>query len=313
MKTALIATCRREAAAIDAFLDAVLSQSRASDAIVIADAGSDDGTIERLRARAETEPTLTLLVLPGANRSVGRNAAVDATDAEVIAVTDVGALPSPDWFKRIITPLETDHSVDVVAGYYRPRPTGLWPTAVAAALVPTADEVDPRSFLPSGRSTAFRRDAWAKVGGYPEHATRNEDTLFAKALRDAGCRVVFEPEAWVEWQPEVAPARLFRQFFRYAWGDAEAGLWFPHYLKAYLLALCTVALASWYGYRGAFPTYLAGLGLAYWEHYRDRALSRIPDPNAALLAPVANAVVDLAHVAGYTRGWLGRQMGMRRG
>jgi cellulose synthase/poly-beta-1,6-N-acetylglucosamine synthase-like glycosyltransferase len=251
---------------------------------------------------------VTLIVEPGANRSVGRNRAIEATSADVLAVTDVGSHPRPDWFEHIVTPLEQDPAVDVVSGYYAPDPQTLWEAAVAAATVPTVEEVDPSTFLPSARSVAFRRAAWENAGRYPEWAWHNEDTPFDLALKAAGARFVFEPRAVVEWRPQARPGRLLVQFYRYARGDAQARIWYRHYTKAYgLVALKLTLLVG-----GVFwwPAWLGLplLGGAYWARHLLRARRRRPNAGAAWLAPLANAIVDAAHVLGYTRGLLERRV-----
>ena len=324
MSAALVSTCFCEAADIDAFLDAVLAQTRQPDEIVIVDAGSGDGTLERIRERAAQAPHLRLIVEPGANRSRGRNLAIQSCSADIIAVTDVGCLPCPSWFERIIAPLErrvgqaspedtTGQArrlsyADVVAGYYRATPVTLWQAAIAAATVPLADEVDAATFLPSARSVAFRREAWERAGGYPERASHNEDTPFGLALKGSGAQFVFEPEAVVEWLPQASVRALFRQFWRYALGDAQEGIWVRHYAKAYLGLLASMALVFAYG-DGAWPLALWGfplLGLAYWVRHALRARHRTRSLGAVLLAPAANLIVDAAHLCGYTRGFVGR-------
>ncbi len=307
MATALITTCYREAEAIGPFMEAVLAQTRWPDEIIVVDAGSPDGTVEQIRERVAAGAPITLIVEPGANRSRGRNLGVAAATAEIIALTDVGSQPRPDWFERIVAPLEQDPTVDVVAGYYVAEPTTLWEAAVAAATVPDVSEVNPETFLPSARSIGFRRSAWEKAGGYPEWASHNEDTPFDLALKRAGARFVFEPEAVVEWRPQASLRRLFVQFYRYARGDAQSRLWFGHYTKAYLVALISLGLAV----GGAFhPPVLLGLpvlGVLYWLRHALRARRRTRSWVAAARAPFANAIVDAAHVCGYARGLLERR------
>ncbi|MCX7598432.1 MAG: glycosyl transferase family 2, partial [Armatimonadetes bacterium] len=257
-----------------------------------------------IRGRIAAGAPVKLIVEPGANRSRGRNRAIEETRAEIIAVTDVGARPREDWFERIIAPLEADPTADVVAGYYEAEARTAWEAAVAGATVPRAEEVRQESFLPSARSVAFRRTAWERAGRYPEQYWHNEDTPFGLALRAVGARFVFEPRAVVLWRPQSTPWGLFRQFYRYAVGDAEARIWYRHYAKAYLVvgaAAGLTAAAKWWPLAGWL---VAGLAVVYWARHAARAFRRTTSPGAALLAPLANAVVDLAHVAGYTRGLL---------
>jgi len=306
-QAALVTTCYQEAEAIDHFLDAILHQSRPPDEIVIVDAGSDDGTVQGIRARIAAGAPIGLIVQPGANRSVGRNRAIEACTAELVDVTDVGSLPAADWFEQIVAPLEADADVDIVAGYYEPAPRSSWEAAVAAATVPAVDEVDPASFLPSSRSVAFRRRAWEAAGGYPEHAWHNEDTPFDLALKASGARFVFAPAALVRWRPQSSLRGLYTQFRRYARGDGEECLWFSHYAKAYLLALACLGLLwvslLWPGWLWGY----AALAVLYWARHAGRAKRRTRSWPVAALAPVANAIVDVAHLVGYTAGMLSRK------
>ena len=80
---------------------------------------STDRTVERLRARAAADPRVRYLTAPG-NRSVGRNAAVRASSAPLIACTDAGVRVERDWLERITAPFQADPATDVVAGFYRP-------------------------------------------------------------------------------------------------------------------------------------------------------------------------------------------------
>ena len=301
-RTAIIATCLREVESIDTFLDAILTQTRQPDDIVIVDAGSNDGTIEKIEARIAAGAPIRLFIEPEANRSVGRNLAIEKAQAELIAVSDVGAVPERDWFEWIIALLEEDEEVGVVSGYYRAEPVTLWEQAVAAATILDVSEVDPETFLPSSRSVAFRKTLWEKAGKYPEEFNHNEDTPFDLALKETGAKFFFKPEAVVVWRPEASFRGLYRQFWRYARGDAQCGLWFKHYLKAFvmitfiLIGLCLSPIyiqALW----------VVGFGfILYWLRYTRRAYKRSKKITVAFLAPVANLILDIAHVSGYIQG-----------
>src|SRR5207247_1716235 len=81
--------------------------------------GSVDGTTEILRQFAShTRLPFRWQGVPG-NRSQGRNAAIRLADTDLIAVTDVNIV-EPEWFERIIAPLECGKA-DVVGGWYEPR------------------------------------------------------------------------------------------------------------------------------------------------------------------------------------------------
>ncbi len=313
-RVCLITTVLQEQEGIAEFMDSILAQTRAPERVVVADGGSTDATVEIAR-RYEDRLPLTVIVIPGANRSRGRNAAAAAGDEPIIACVDAGCTLEPNWLEVIVGPLEQRPEVDVVAGYYVPQPRTAMERAAAAALVPAAAEVNPETFLPSSRSIAFRRDAWERAGGYPEWTPFNEDTVFDVALKRGGARFVFEPRAVVRWRPQGRIARVFRQFFRFARGDGLAGLWFAHYAKAYL-ELAIAAAIIWLSI-AAHPAWLgllAALALAYWLRVARRAVRRLRARGrgaglaVSLLAPLPMAVVDIAHVCGYTVGIVERAM-----
>lgn len=298
----LISTVYQEADGIHEFLESIAAQTRRPDQVVITDAGSQDGTVEIIRGF--TGLPITLEVLPGANRSRGRNQAVARAEHDLIAAADAGCRLDPRWLEEITRPFDLPEPPDVVAGYYRPDARTPFEQAVAAATIPAGEEVDENTFLPSGRSVAFTREAWAKVGGYPEWATLSEDTLFDLALRKAGCKFAFAPKAQALWRPQGSLGRVFRQFSRYAASDGEQGLWFGHYTKAYL----------WWGlviWAAIFlPAALILLAGGYALRYVSRSRRRGAQGAAALLSVPVMLTVDLAHALGYARGFLRR---LRRG
>ncbi len=250
----------------------------------------------------------------GANRSEGRNRAIRESSQPIIAVCDAGCRLEKDWLEKIIAPLERGEA-DVAGGYYAPDAGNLIERAVAAATVPIAAEVNPETFLPSSRSVAFRREVWEKAGGYPEWSLVSEDTLFDLAMKKAGMRFCFVPEALVHWRQQGNFAGLFRQFYRYACSDGAAGLLFGHYRKVFLMSgwlvgLVLLAMAS-LRLEPEFTVVplavIALLALVYAGRYVLRSRKRGWDWAAALLSPVAMAVVDAAHLIGYLRGLLGRK------
>jgi glycosyltransferase involved in cell wall biosynthesis len=298
----LIVTVRNEEASIDALLDSLLSGTRPPDEIVVADGGSTDHTVERLRARA-ADPRVRVLLAPG-NRAVGRNAAIRAARHEVIACTDAGLEVEPDWLERIVAPF-SDRGVDVVAGFYRPVGKTWFERAAGVISAPAVGEIDPNRFLPSTRSVAFRRAAWAKVGGFPEALDHNEDTPFALALKRAGCRFAFAPDAIVRWRPSGDLRAFFRQHRRFGLGDGESRVqgWF------YATIAAKYAIALWLlGAGFFFPAawwILACGAAAFAVSQARRARGRVGLLVAALAVPGLKIIYDAAYLWGYARGRTG--------
>src|SRR5690606_36432570 len=71
---------------------------------------------------------------------------------------------------------------------------------------------------------AFKKSIWEKAGKFPEQYSHNEDYVFANTLKDMGAKMVFRKEAIVYWIPRKNFSEAYMMFYRFALGDAEAGL-----------------------------------------------------------------------------------------
>jgi glycosyltransferase involved in cell wall biosynthesis len=229
---AVITTVFNEAESVEGLIGSLLAQSRPADRIVVADGGSSDGTLGVLSGIAATHPTVRVIEHPG-NRSEGRNAAIRAADADLVACIDGGCTADPGWLEAIARPLEA--GADWVAGFYRPVGATLRSTCLGLVMVYVREEVDEDLFLPSARSMAFRNRAWAAVGGFPEDTEFAEDTLFDQRMLDAGYRPRFAGDAIVSWTPPSSYRQLAATMFRWGHGDGQAGLRGPVYKRLLLV------------------------------------------------------------------------------
>jgi glycosyltransferase involved in cell wall biosynthesis len=245
-KVSVIATVFNEEETVGKLIESLLTQSRTPDEIVIADGGSTDRTVDIVKEYAARNPIVKLVVEPG-NRSVGRNAAVAATTSDIIACTDAGCEVDSRWLEEITKPFTED--VDVVSGFYEPLPQTVFEECAGVISMPALSDIDPNTFLPSTRSVAFRRSAWKKVGGFPTQYRWNEDTVFDTALKEAGCRFTFAPEAIVRWRPRGSFTRIYVQHRQYAYGDVESGtIWRHYYIAAarYGITAALILASPWY-------------------------------------------------------------------
>ncbi len=296
MKVSLVSTVKDAGPAIQDFLASIRRQTRPPDEVVIVDGGSTDGTLEAL----QSAPGLTVIHEPGANIARGRNVAVRAATHDVIAVTDADCVLAPDWLERILAPVED--GAYVVAGFYRPIPRSL-PETWAVAHIPDAGEVGP-TWMPSSRSLAFRRDAFDITGGYPEWLEIGEDMYLNHAWVKAGITIEQATDAVVYWRPRPSMGETWRQYERYAEGDALAGM---HPERHVLRFAVYGALAAGVLLRRRWLTAaLAGGAVAYaWKPMRRtwRRVPAAPDRVASLIGvPAAMAFLDGAKMWGYLRG-----------
>jgi len=308
----LCATLFNEADSITAWLDSIAEQTRQPDEIVLCDAGSTDGTIERIEARAAADPRIRLIVEPGANVPAGRNTAIAAAEGPLIAVTDAGTILDPDWLERLLAPLEGDPELAVAAGFYRPAGRNAFERILATVITPRISDIGADGFPPSSRSVAFRKSWWERVGGYPAWLRAGEDLVFDFSLRDAGARFAFAPEAIVAWYPRPTLRDFFDQYRHYARGDGHAHLFTGRHAIRYG-AYGTGALLTLLARRSRAARVLLALGLfLHLRKFAARLNERPPleGPAGRLasygLLPVIVITGDVAKMVGYPQGLIER-------
>src|SRR3569833_21494 len=177
-RISLILTTLNEEASIDALLQSIVDQDRLPDEIVVVDGGSTDRTWEKL-CEWQTRLPLRLERCVGATIAQGRNAAIRLATGELIAVTDAGVRLDPSWLAALASAAER---ADVVSGFFRSDPATAFEWAMGATVLPALEDVNPSTVLPSCRSVLFHRDAWERVGGYPEWLVYCEDLVFDLSL-----------------------------------------------------------------------------------------------------------------------------------
>lgn len=313
----VIATVYNEASNIDEWLTGLLSQSLQPDEIIIVDGGSTDDTVAAIthHVKRSTIP-ITLIESPGVNISRGRNLAIERARSNVIAVTDAGTRADPHWLQELVAPLVSGDA-DVAAGFFVPRLASRWERALAATTLPDATEIDHNRFQPSSRSMAFKRSWLEARVRYPEWLDYCEDLVWDLAMRRAGARFTFVPEALVTFSVRPSPSSFAIQYARYARGDGKAGL-FPrrHALRYVTYSALLIVLTR---HR---PLELVGamlLGCAYCARpimrlrTRDREAQRpVHDTIATIPLVVAlRGLGDLSKLAGYPvgLGWRWRTFG----
>jgi glycosyltransferase involved in cell wall biosynthesis len=298
MGISLITTVKNEEHSIAAFLSSICRQTRLPDEVVIVDGGSTDQTVALIREAKV--PNVHLVEYPS-NIAAGRNVAIRLAAHDFIAVTDAGCHLHPDWLEKITSPLS---DADVVVGGYRPIVKSLFDACQGSVVGLFGSERTLKRFSPSSRSLAFRKSMWEGIGGYPEWLDYSEDAYFHKQLL-AKFRVLFAPDAVVEWEQRKTLASVFRQFFRYMEGEALGGLHpgrnllrFVVYLSALLWLPLTVTRPLL-----LLPLLVCGIAYSIGSYRKFVRLNRYPLLGFALLViPGLLLFSDIAKMTGYLSG-----------
>lgn len=308
MKLSLITTVLNEENSIKEFLGSVYRQTKLPDELIIVDGGSTDKTVSNLKYQVSSIKGIKIrLIVKKGNRSVGRNTAIKNSAGDIIIVTDVGCVLDKNWLRNLVSPFK-NQSVDVVAGYYKPKTYSIFEKSLATYTCVMPDRVDPKNFLPSSRSVAFKKEVWKKVSGYPEHLDTCEDLVFDKKLKKLGFKFHFAKNAIVYWPQRKNIFEAFKQFLGYAIGDGQ-GLYIrpqtPLLLARYLIG--TVLIVLYFATKSNFLLsiiyllFSAYLVWSVWKNYK-----YVKHLKAFLYLPVLQIVSDAAVLLGMTIGFLKR-------
>ena len=309
---AVVITVKNEEGSLEGLLESLRVQTRQPDEVVIVDGGSTDGTLGILN-HWKAGGRLPLRVISDAccNISRGRNLAISATRAELIACTDAGVRVDPGWLESLTRPMaEAEADRLVACGFFLPDPRTVFEVAMGATVLPRREDIRPERFLPSSRSVAFPRLAWETAGGYPEWLDYCEDLVFDLRLLALGYRMIFVPEAVVHFRPRPDLCSFARQYYRYARGDGKADLWRARHLIRYLTYVVALPLifamaaaqgAAWLG------LLVVGAAATLFTPYerlwpRLRSFSMLERLAAVLWVPIIRVIGDVAKMAGYPVG-----------
>lgn len=196
------------------------------------DGGSTDGTMILLKKYSQKRPQVKVYQSPG-NRSVGRNFGVSKAAGKIIAFTDSGCIPDPDWLEKLIKPFSRPE-VNVVSGYYRGLPRNNFQECLVPFVLVMPDVAGITEFLPATRSMALRISVFKNSGGFDQNLYHNEDYAFANKLKSLGYSFYFARDAVVGWEPRKNLRSAAWMFMRFAIGDIQAGIYRP---KVKLLAI----------------------------------------------------------------------------
>lgn len=286
---AVIVAARNEEDVIDRCLDALLAQDYPVDRfeIVVADDHSTDRTATIVHRYAEAgtlvpagevddlglasdTPRIRCIEVPPPTgtlraKSNALNRAIQATDAEILLVTDADCAPAPTWIRATARQF-ADPEVGIVCGLTRVEASPKLLDRIQAldwAFLLGAVSTLAEAGLPAtgmGNNMGVRRAAYEAVGGYaalPFSVT--EDFTLVRAVADQTpwtVRFPISPATTVWTLPVASVSETYYQRRRWARGGLSGGPWvLPAYAAMFLthalplvaLPFAPVAAVGWLG------------------------------------------------------------------
>lgn len=221
----LVTTVFNEIKRLDQTIADIEKQTVKPSEILIADAGSLDGTLERLQKwKEESAIRINVFVLQGCNIAEGRNEAIKRAENELIVSTDFGCRYHEKWLDSLVTPFENP-DIRVVGGAFSILKDEVTTQAAKADFVLQNGYpvVLDQYFSASSRSIAYYRSVWSEVGGYLEWLTlAADDTIFWRMIKAKKIRYHLVPEPYVYWLRHKTFKAFSKEAFRYGLGDGES-------------------------------------------------------------------------------------------
>ncbi len=259
-RVSIVMPIYNEAIWIQTSLEAVLGQDYPLHLVevLIADSGSNDGTLELIRGIIARHPNHRVRLLENSRRTPGAalNLMIGEAEGDIIVRVDGHAEVAPDYVRRCVALLQKSDDALNVGGCVSASGCDFVGKAIALAIGSFWGNGGARyrSQPPSGpiyvdtvQFGAWRRETLARLGPFIEQWAANEDCEFNARILDAGGRILLDPAIRATYFPRHSLRSLARQYFRY--GRLKCGVIarHPRRLRARQVApplLVLVLLAS---------------------------------------------------------------------
>ncbi len=251
----------------------------------------------------------------GAKISKGRNIAIMNASNEIICVSDAGCIFDKNWIYEISKYYFLDYDyIDVVGGFSKPIAISFLERLLSMCIMPEVKEIKEEKFMPSSRNISFKKKAWQRVKGYPENMDYGEDMKFNFNLKMQGFKIKFNPDAIVYWRMRENLVQVFKQFFRYAKGDAIGKMYtyrhlirFASFFISIVILLSAIFFNAWLLilYIPLFVGYIYKPVLrlkSNWNHIKNPVKKVSFKILSIILCPFLLLYIDVAKASGYLYG-----------
>ncbi len=279
----VLVPARNEEATLGACLDSILAQDYTNLQVVVVDGASTDGTRDVTLGYADDDPRVELVLNDRANIPASLNLGLDAAKGTWLVRVDAHSVIPSGYVQRAVARLR-EGEWGGVGGRKSGRGETLQGRAIAVALGSRfgvgnslyhyGTEEQETDHVPFG---SYPVDVIRGLGGWNESLLANEDYEFDLRLREAGYRLLFDPELSIDWKSRQTLSALFSQYHRYGRSKAPVARLHPGSLRARHLVPPALVL------------YLAAAGVVGLRN---------PARGAAMVAPYAGGLIAAAAVAG---------------
>lgn len=306
-----------ESASIERCLAAVLSQDYPESRIeiLIADGGSEDGTVDRIRRVLAGNPKRRIRLLNNPLRTAGAalNLMIREATGEILVRVDGHAEIAPDYVRLCVQALSTTDALNV-GGCISTVGSGFMGGAIAAAVGsfwgnggaryrwrPTVEA----AYVDTVQFGAWKRETFHRLGFFEEWRV-NEDCEFNARILQAGGRILLHPRIKATYFSRRSLRSLAQQYFQYGRLKCRVIARHPRQLRvrqvvplAFVLMLLAVFLTETLTRTDTPLLLIASIGYLFTIGIASLpAALRARQPGYALALPAAFATLHLSYGTG---------------
>ena len=250
--TLVVIPCLNEARHIQSIITRIAAEAdRINLAVVVADAGSTDGTREIIQRLSGLNNRIVLMDNPRRIQAIGINDAVRkyGTGAKFLIRVDAHASYPAHYCEQLLKVQARTRADSVVVSMYTEGNTCFERAAAAAqnSMLGHGGSAHRRhaqgGWVDHGHHALMTVEMFNAVGGYDESFSHNEDAELDARLTAKGFYIYLTSELHVRYHPRSSANALFSQYFNFGKGRARNFLKHRKHTKVRHLILVTVAPA----------------------------------------------------------------------
>ena len=203
-----------EIAYLPGLLDALKAQTRLPDEVIVADAGSMDGTAELAQSRGAQ-------VVRGGMPAIGRNAGAHAAEGNLLLFLDADVLPPPDFIACVLEEFE-HKEYDVATCFIAALEENPLDRMICMGTNLYFRIIQPLSPHAPGFCILSKRNAHEKIGGFDESLALSEDIDYARRAKRYGKFGMLTNTRIPVSMRRVGKEGLVRLGLKYAWCEIYA-------------------------------------------------------------------------------------------
>jgi len=215
MEYSIVATTYNDGQEIEIFLDEILKQKKLPCEIIIADGGSTDDTVEKIKKyQKNSDVSIRLFYGKRLNIAQGYNEAIRNAKCKYIGITGIGNFYDVNFFSDLLQNMQMNHS-DVEHGMICAYGENKFARSYGKAFLGKITN-------PSNRGCLIKKDIFENIGYFlTDFIYAGEDEEFYQRVINKGYQCHWSKENKIYWKVPTSYKEMNKQIDRYMIGSMQ--------------------------------------------------------------------------------------------